>query len=70
MIEEDFDKIDRLITNFNNSFPERPITGDDIGRSEINRYLENKYFRKEKEFESIYPKKNRRSGSLLKGSIF
>ena len=60
MLKEDYAMIERIIRNFNSSFPERPITGDDIGPSEINRYLENKYLRKEKEMESIYPKKMKR----------
>ena len=69
MLKEDYAMIERIIRNFNNSFPERPITGDDIGPSEINRYLENKYLRKEKEMESIYPKKMKRR-DVFKDSPF
>jgi len=69
MLKEDYAMVERIIRNFNSSFPERPITGDDIGPSEINRYLENKYLRKEKEMESIYPKKMKRR-DVFKDSPF
>ena len=53
------DTVNRIIKNFNRSFPERPITYDDISPSEINRYLERKYFRKELEFGKLPKRKTR-----------
>ena len=43
MIDGDDRMAGRLIREWNNSFPERPIMYDDIGPKAINRRLENKY---------------------------
>ena len=60
MLAGDEVTVDRIINNFNSSFPERPITYDDIGPSEINRYLERKYFRKELEMGMKLPSRKKR----------
>ena len=60
MLDGDDARVNRIILNWNNTFPERPITQDDLSPSEINRYLERKYLRKELEFENKLPKRKKR----------
>tara|TARA_R100001086_G_C11847025_1_gene260416 strand:- start:285 stop:4046 length:3762 start_codon:yes stop_codon:yes gene_type:complete len=60
MLDGDDARVKRIILNWNNTFPERPLTQDDLSPSQINRYLERKYLRKELEFENKLPKRKKR----------
>ena len=49
MLADQDDSAKRVINEWNNAFPERPLTMGDIGPEEINRYLMRKYNRLEEE---------------------
>ena len=49
MLADQDDSAKRVINEWNNAFPERPLTMGDIGPEEINKYLMRKYNRLEEE---------------------
>ena len=62
MLNENDTMVKRLIREWNNAFPERPLMMDDIGVEEINKYLMRKHTRLARESidPAMEPKKSRR----------
>ena len=66
MLDENDVMVKRLIKEWNNAFPERPLMMDDIGVEEINKYLMRKHTRLERESidPAMEPKKSRRKSQV------